>query len=113
MPPAPGPDRLQFARAPSLHAGNQQLETAPHACFHSPLALGNGNSDLRSTTPAACPAAIAATSLDARMRRPAEFSNWLPLDAPPEERNRTLAAPGVDVVSTYLVDGVYSTMSGT
>lgn len=89
------------------------LRTAPTPPHASPrVPPGNENVDLRTTSPAACAAAITVTALSST-GRPAGFSNWLPSRGVSQaDLDRTLAAPGVDIRST-LPSGGYINWQGT
>jgi subtilisin family serine protease len=77
------------------------------------VAAGNDGRDLRNYSPASCAAAVTVTAIDASSDSPASFSNWAPASGSDAALlRRTVAAPGVDVVST-LPDGSYGPLSGT
>jgi subtilisin len=75
------------------------------------VAAGNDNKNLASFSPAACPAAVTVTAIDATTNAPASFSNWASPSDNAQSR-RVITAPGVNIVST-LPDGSYAAFSGT
>lgn len=76
------------------------------------VAAGNDGTDLAGFSPAACPAAVAVTAINPATDAPAGFSNWLNPNSPQSEMRRTVAAPGVNILST-LPDGTYDSWQGT
>jgi subtilisin family serine protease len=76
------------------------------------VAAGNDGTDLAGFSPASCPAAIAVTAISPTSDQPAGFSNWLSAGASAAEQRRTIAAPGVSILST-LPDGTYDSWQGT
>ena len=99
-----------------LHAARGERAELPINTSHCTTPLlspGNENSDLRKTVPAACTAAIVVTALSAPSNAPASFSNWLPKSgASTIDYNRTIAAPGVNILST-VPSGALESWSGT
>lgn len=76
------------------------------------IAAGNSNQDLLTFSPAACSAAVAVTAIDAKTNTPADFSNWLGGRGSADDQRRTVAAPGVNILSV-LNTGAYEAWSGT
>lgn len=76
------------------------------------VAAGNTGTNLQGYSPAACESAITVTAISAYDDTPASFSNWLPASASEATKSRIVAAPGVDILSTF-PDGSLKQLSGT
>lgn len=82
------------------------------------VAAGNEAQNLLNTSPAGCGGAIAVTNManfqaaPSGSATPADTSNWLPASASAEDKRRTLAAPGTNILSS-IPGGAFDSYTGT